>query len=44
MCLIIAGLKPQDEDTAWGNVTVNVSSVMHSRKGEEAICRARWAC
>ena len=41
VCLVIAGLKPRDGDTAWGNVTLNVSSVLHARKGEEAICRAR---
>lgn len=41
VCLVIAGLKPRDGDTAWGNVTLNVSSVLHPRKGEEAICRAR---
>ena len=41
VCLVIAGLKPRDGDTAWGNVTLNVSSVLHTRKGEEAICRAR---
>ena len=42
MCLVIAGLKPRDGDTAWGNVTLNVSSVLYARKGEEAICRARY--
>ena len=41
LCLVIAGLKPRDGDTAWGNVALNVSSALHARKGEEAICRAR---